>query len=46
MAGKLRGPEIADVLARALDEIIGAAHKDTGPFLYYIYKDGSIRRIQ
>lgn len=45
VAGNLRGVEMADVLASAVDRIIQAAHENTGPYLYYVRKDGSLRRI-
>jgi hypothetical protein len=45
VAGSLRGVEIADVFASAIDRIIQRCEEDDGPCLYYLYKNGSIRRV-
>jgi hypothetical protein len=45
IAGNLRGVDIAEVFVSAIDRILHACEESSGPCLYYVYKNGTLRLV-
>jgi hypothetical protein len=46
ICGNLRGEETARVLVAAMPKILAVAGARTGPFIYYVYKDSTVKQVR
>lgn len=46
ICGNMRGVETAAILLKAMPRILNLIAKETGPYIYYIYKDSTTRRAR
>jgi hypothetical protein len=44
ICGNVRGIDTAAILLKAMPKILDAVNNQKGPFIYYVYKDSTIRR--
>jgi hypothetical protein len=46
ICGNMRGTETAAILLKAMPRILNLVAKETGPFIYYVYKDSTLKRAR
>lgn len=46
ICGNMRGTDTAAVLLKAMPKILHLVAKETGPFIYYVYKDSNLKRAR
>ena len=44
ICGNVRGAETAAILVKAIPRMLKAIHTQKGPFIYYVYKDSTVKR--
>jgi hypothetical protein len=44
ICGNVRGVDTADILLKAMPKILDSVGRQKGPFIYYVYKDSSMKR--
>jgi hypothetical protein len=44
ICGNVRGVETAAILLRAMPGILKAINSQKGPYIYYVYKDSTLKR--
>ena len=44
ICGNVRGVDTAAILVKAMPKILDIVGSEKGPFIYYVYKDSTIRR--
>ena len=46
ICGNLRGDETARILLSAMPRIMAVVGTQRGPFIYYVYKDSTVKRVR
>lgn len=46
ICGNVRGADTARILLAAMPRILAAVDTQKGPFIYYVYKDSTVRRAR
>ncbi len=44
ISGNIRGAETASILLKAMPKIEKVIESQKGPFIYYVYKDSTLKR--
>ena len=46
ICGNVRGADTARILLKAMPKILAVVDAQKGPFIYYVYKDSSVKQIR
>ena len=46
ICGNVRGEETAAILLKAMPKILDTISRQSGPFIYYVYKDSKLRKAK